>query len=77
MSSLAEIERAAASLPKRELEQLFIFLAGQLGRGVPTNDTTPPADRHGIMDIPPARLGQMLPQPDGGDLLDEMLEGRA
>lgn len=76
MSSLAEIEQAAASLPKRDMEQLFIFLAGRLGRGESVAEASPASERHGILDIPTARLGQMLPQADGDDVLDGMLEGR-
>ncbi|GEM_PF-2346093 len=76
MSSLAEIEQAAGSLPKREMERLFIFLAGQLGHSLSPGGSNAAPGRHGILDIPPAHLGQMLPQADRDDLLGDMLEGR-
>ena len=76
MSSLTEIERAAGSLPKREMERLFNFLAGQLGRSLSPGESNPSPGRHGVLDIPSAHLGQMLPRPDKEDLLGDMLEGR-
>ena len=76
VSSLAEIERAARSLPKREMERLFLFLAGQLGHSLSPSELNPGPGRHGILDIPPAHLGQMLSPTDGDDLLGDMLEGR-
>ena len=54
----------------------FIFLAGQLGHNLSPAESTPSPGRHGVLDIPPAHLGQMLPQPDEEDILGDMLEGR-
>ncbi len=76
MSSLAEIERAAGTLPKHEMERLFVFLAGQLGRDGMPDEANRSSGRHGVLDIPPAHLGQMLPPSGEDNLLGEMLEGR-
>lgn len=76
MSSLAEIKRAAGTLPKHEMERLFVFLAGQLGRTEMSGESTHPVCGHGVLDISPVHLGRMLPHSGEDDLLGEMLEGR-
>jgi len=76
MSSLAEIERAAGTLPRHEMERLFVFLAGQLGWNELSGEFSRSTGPHGVLDIPSVRLGQMLPPSDKDDLLEEMLEGR-
>lgn len=76
MSSLAEVERAAGTLPKHEMKRLFVFLAGQLGRNGIPGEANQPAGRHGVLDIPPVHLGRMLPLSGEDDLLGEILEGR-
>lgn len=76
MSSLAEIERAAGTLPKHEMERLFVFLAGQLGRTEMPGESNHSIGRHGVLDIPPVHLGRMLPLSGEDDFLGEMLEGR-
>jgi len=82
MSTLREIEAAVESLPLRQQEALFRFLATRLGRGESTrsepssNDSKLPP--HSVLDIPTAHLGQMLsPMSSDDDILGEMLEYRA
>lgn len=76
MSSLAEIERAAGTLPKHEMERLFGYLADRLGRSEMPGESNHTAGRHGVLDIRPVHLGRMLPLSGEDGLLGEMLEGR-
>jgi hypothetical protein len=69
--TLAEIERAVATLPFDQKLALYRRLAEQL-----QEESTEPVARHGVLDIAPVHLGPVLRPMGDDDLLDEMLNGR-
>ena len=72
MSTLTEIEAAAAALPHDEQRRLLEWLAQRVGGVAPTATL-----RHSVLDIPPVSLGEIIDL--GGaddDILGEMLEDR-
>jgi hypothetical protein len=70
MTTLAEIEVAAAALRPAEQRKLFNWLAARLRQNEPSSS-------HSVLDIAPVDLGELLkPLTRDDDLLDEMLEGR-
>jgi hypothetical protein len=72
MSTLAEIEAAASSLPHEEQRSLLEWLSKRM----PTSSTAP-SSRHSLLDIPPISLGGIIRPPDADDdILGEMLEDR-
>ncbi|NIL99049.1 MAG: hypothetical protein GTO62_18590 [Planctomycetales bacterium] len=72
MTTLAEIEAAAAALPVAEQKKLFNWLASRIQQTEASSTAT-----HSVLDIPPVSVGQILkPLTRDDDLLDEMLEGR-
>lgn len=72
MTTLAEIEAAAAALPLDEQKELFNWLASRIRQDESSSTPT-----HSVLNIPPVRLGEILkPLTRDDDLLDEMLEGR-
>lgn len=81
MSTLAEIEEVIETLPVREQEELFAFLAlrlrpDPLGTRIPTSTASQPGN-HSVLDIPPVHVGRVLrPLAADDDLLGEMLEAR-
>lgn len=72
MSTLQEIEAAAAKLPQEQQNQLIDFLMRRAHTSAVQNSTP-----HSILDIPVVSLGGMILQPDDEDLLAEMVEGRS
>ncbi len=76
MTTLAEIEHAADSLPPEQKKQLVQFLLTRLGPlGGATASVAFPRG-HSIQDIQPVHLGAVLqPLTPSDDLLGEMLEG--
>lgn len=72
MSTLAEIEAAAAELPLEDKESLLVWLSQQLDRPAPIGGKA-----HSVLDIKPVSVGRVLRPLNGDDdLLGEMLEGR-
>ncbi|NQV23525.1 MAG: hypothetical protein HQ518_04070 [Rhodopirellula sp.] len=72
MTTLSEIENAAAALPPAEQQKLFNWLALRLRQ-----NGGPSTPAHSVLDIPTLNLGKILrPLNRDDDLLDEMLEGR-
>jgi hypothetical protein len=70
MSTLTEIERAAANLPQAQQESLFEWLSERM-RSQRLNSASP----HSVMDIAPVSLGRMIrPLGPDDDLLGEMLD---
>ena len=72
MSTLAEIEAAAAKLPHDQQRNLREWLAAHIG-----NPDSTTVSQHSVMEIAPVSLGGII---DSGaaddDVLGEMLEGR-
>lgn len=72
MSSLSEIESAAAALPAEQQQELLHWLSRKNAVALPKN-----ARAHSVLDIAPVSLGGMIASSlHGGDTLGEMLEGR-
>jgi len=73
MTTLADIEAAAAVLPLEEQKKLFDWLARQIDK----KKTSQHEGAHSVLDIPSVSLGLILrPLTENDDLLGEMLEGR-
>lgn len=71
MSTLLEIEEAAARLPVEEQRLLATHLAARLSQAA-----EPPSGGHSVLDIPTVSVGRILkPLSPDDDLLDEMLHG--
>lgn len=71
MTSLSEIEAAAAALSLDEQKKLFDWLALQI------DQKREPKAAHSVLEIPSVSLGAILERlTDDDDLLDEMMEGR-
>jgi len=76
MRDLTELEAVAGALPPEDKRELAQFLLSRLrSEGIDTTDLH--ASSHGVLDIKPVSLGDVL-RPFGSedDLLGEMLEGR-
>ena len=74
MTTLSEIEAAAAALPLDEQKQLFDWLARQIDERREAQQEA----AHSVLDIPCVSLGSILkPLTENDDLLGEMLEGRS
>jgi hypothetical protein len=72
MSTLTEIESAAAQLPPDEQRFLLEWLAALVGK-----PASMPSSRHSILDITPVSLGGIInPAGVDDDILGEMLEDR-
>jgi hypothetical protein len=72
MTTLAEIEAAAESLPQDQQKRLLEWLAERLRQ-----QNLKIAQPHSVLDIPPVSLGKVIrPLQSDDDLLGEMLEGR-
>jgi hypothetical protein len=72
MTTLDEIEAAAAALPVDEQQKLFAWLAVRLAEA-----PLAPSKRHSVLDIEAVSVGGILkPLSDDDDLLGEMLESR-
>ena len=72
MSTLAEIEAAAAKLPHDAQRDLLEWLAARVG-----DSGSMQALRHSVLDVAPVSLGGLIDSgPRNNDILDEMLEDR-
>jgi hypothetical protein len=72
MSTLTEIESAAAKLPPDEQRDLLRWLAARVGELAAM-----PSSRHSILDIAPVSLGGIIDSAGADDdILGEMLENR-
>ena len=72
MSTLTEIEAAAAALPQEEQRRLLEWLAQRVDNPAPA-----PTMRHSILDIPPVSIGGIIDRAGADDdILGEMLEDR-
>jgi hypothetical protein len=72
MSTVTEIEAAAARLPADEQRNLLQWLAAFVGKSSSTSPL-----RHSVLDIPPVSLGGIIDLKGADDdILGEMLEDR-
>ena len=72
MSTLMEIEAAAAKLPQDQQRNLLEWLAARVGDPISTSSL-----RHSVLDVAPVSLGSVIDLGTANDdILDEMLEGR-
>jgi hypothetical protein len=72
MTTLAEIEAAAASLPPDQQLMLFEWLKPRI-----MSSTEAVKEKKRLLEIAPVSLGRMSDLlPESGELFDEMLEGR-